>query len=524
MADVQKKADQMRRKTQEFHRLFTAGSSETVIQDYSCMMNSVLGRMYISQNLLCFYSSFPERIEKIQFSKVTDVQKDKGLLFQGISIIHDRNGQSTKTLFTNFSHRDETFELVSYIWQNPPSYVSAEKNEEDEHLGQVVTVRGGPRSSAPGAMGGGPGWGEAVTSTGSFGRSSTYGMPPMDGNGSNGNPFGSSSNEAQYGSLGHAQAQAQTAQVRVDVEKAREAVRLAYSTREITGDTINTIEAQGQQLMRMEQHLDNMSANLDKSESLIKGMESVFSYIGNKWRKGGKNPPPVVDYGNRAIKIQKMEPPLDIEILCKNPDDSFTPALLRLHTMGFACVDATTGKPLNPAYTWPYTDIAQLLLRARHEHLDIKFTLSSNKERFRLMSSYLQLITNELILRCPPNTVQVTFEPGVRHFEYNNPALSKIPPTSRTVQSSGFSRPEATQKTSALLTTTADQQTRDDLDEVDKHMDEVYRVVGDIGDMAVAMGQELNAQIEHLDKINQKVESNNDRITSHTNRMNKLMS
>jgi hypothetical protein len=32
MADAQKKADSMRKKTQDFHRLFTAGDSESVIQ------------------------------------------------------------------------------------------------------------------------------------------------------------------------------------------------------------------------------------------------------------------------------------------------------------------------------------------------------------------------------------------------------------------------------------------------------------------------------------------------------------
>jgi len=423
---------------------------------------------------------------------------------------------------------------MAYIWQNPVSYVSA---ASDEGLGQIE-IRSGSRasgmirsgsgvasssSSSPGAT--------VVDGGGGFNRTSAaFGLSPVAtsspiATSPSGNPFGGSSSSLlvsqSQSSNEVALAQQQT---RVDVEKAREALRIAYSTREVTADTINKIEQQGQQLTRMEAHLDNMSANLEKSETLIRGMESVFSYIGNKWRKGGKNPPPVVDYGNRAIKIEKMEPPLDIEILCKNPDDSFTPALLRLHTMGFACVDATTGKPLNASYAWPYSDVAQLLLRARHEHLDIKFTLSSSKERFRLMSSYLQLIVNELLLRAPKDAIQVTFEPGVKQFEYNNPALSKIPPSSRSAVSSGFSRPEAAVKTSTLLSATADQQTRDELDEVDRHMDEVSKVVGDIGDMAVAMGHELSAQIEHIDRIDRKVTENNDRITVHTNRMNKLMS
>lgn len=392
-------------------------------------------------------------------------------------------------------------------------------------------------------------WGDTAmsnspsVSSGSFGANraqSMYGAVPVNGSSSssstfssNGNLFATvSSSPSPNGNpqqqMGQVQAQQQPQEVRVDVEKAREALRIAYATRDVTGDTINKIEQQGQQLNRMEAHLDNMSANLDQSERLIRGMESVFSYIGNKMKKGQQQPPPVVDYGNRAIKIEKLEPPLDIEILCKNPDDSFTPALLRLHSMGFACVDVTTGKPLAPGYAWPYADVAQLLLRARHEHLDIKFTLSSGKERFRLMSSYVQLIVNELVLRKPSDhDIPVTFEPGVKQFEYNDPQLSRIPPASRTAASSGFSRPEAAssqQKTSALLSATADQQTKDDLDEVDNHLDEVYRVVGDIGDMAQAMNSELNAQIEHIDRIDRKVTDNNERITAHTDRMNKLMS
>lgn len=457
-------------------------------------------------------------------------------------------------LFTNFSHRDEVYELLYYLWQNPPSYVSAKREEEDEvdsgKLGEV-TVGRTTVGRFGGNMTGSGSWGDplmsnspssAMSSGVNAGRAqSMYGAVPVNGNGAsfgqpsygngygtptNGNPFGQSSSSSAVNGQMQTQAMAQQ-EVRVDVEKAREALRIAYSTRDVTTDTINKIEQQGQQLHRMEAHLDNMSTNLDQSEHLIKGMESVFYYIGNKMKKNGQTAPPVVDYGNRAMKVERQDLPLDIEILCKNPDDSFTPALLRFHSLGFACVDVSTGKPLNPAYTWPYADVQQLALRARHEHLDIKFTLSSNKERFRLMSSYVQLIVNELMIRKPEaNDVQVIFEPGVKRFEYGNPALSKIPPASRQAASSGFTRPEAFggQKTSVLLSAQADQQTRDDLDEVDRHMDEVARVVGDIGDMALAMNSELGAQIEHIDRIDRKVTDNNDRILAHTDRMNKLMS
>jgi hypothetical protein len=45
---------------------------------------------------------------------------------------------------------------------------------------------------------------------------------------------------------------------------------------------------------------------------------------------------------------------MDIEILCKNKNDSFTPAILRLFKDSFACIDATSGKPLTPDMFWSY--------------------------------------------------------------------------------------------------------------------------------------------------------------------------
>lgn len=323
-------------------------------------------------------------------------------------------------------------------------------------------------------------------------------------------------------------------QQRVNVDAAREALRIAHSIRTTNADTLNQLDAQGQQLVRIEAHLDNMSANLDRSATLIRGMESIFSYIGNKFGKN-KKPPPVVDYGLDkppvGKKIEKLIPPLDIEILCKNPDDSFTPALLRFQTLGFCCIHPETGQTLTSAYTWNYEDVDTVVIRARHEHADIKFSKPS-LPRFRLMSSYLQLIVNELALRCKvidqdgteTHSLKVVWEPGVRRFEFDDPALTRIPTTSRAAQTSGFSRYESTIATSSLLSATADQETRDAINEVDSHLDEISAVVGDIGDMAVAMGRELEAHNEHLERIQAKAEENDSKLQSHTARMNKLMS
>lgn len=60
------------------------------------MLSGVLGRMYISQNILGFYSSFPEKMEKILFARVSDVQKERGMLFSGIAITCEKAGVQTK--------------------------------------------------------------------------------------------------------------------------------------------------------------------------------------------------------------------------------------------------------------------------------------------------------------------------------------------------------------------------------------------------------------------------------------------
>ena len=121
------------------------------------------------------------------------------------------------------------------------------------------------------------------------------------------------------------------------------------------------------------------------------------------------------------ITVTKGEQPIDIEILCKNADDScayfscfilykkstntctVTPALLRLFSDWFTCIDINSGKPLQPEYVWSYNDVESVVMRSRPEHADIRFKPPRN--RFRLMSSYLQAMTNELVLRTPRKQV-----------------------------------------------------------------------------------------------------------------------
>lgn len=212
---------------------------------------------------------------------------------------------------------------------------------------------------------------------------------------------------------------------------------------------------------------------------------------------------------------------MDIEILCKNKDDSFTPALLRLFKDSFQCIDPNTGKCLQQDYAWNYDFIDCVVMRARHEHMDIRF--HPPRDRFRLMSSYLQVITNELVLRAPKDKIKVVFEPGVRTFAYKDPRISMQPTVSRSTQTTGFVRNDARQKTSELLSPNADPQLVRDMDETDNCLDEISDALSIMGDQAMTARGEIVRQTEQLDRVNNKVDMANGRIREQNRRMEDIM-
>lgn len=213
--------------------------------------------------------------------------------------------------------------------------------------------------------------------------------------------------------------------------------------------------------------------------------------------------------------------PMDIEILCKNKDDSFTPALLRLFKDNFQCIDPTTGRVLQNDYAWNYDFIDCVVMRARHEHMDIRF--HPPRDRFRCMSSYLQVITNELVLRGPKDKIKVIFEPGVRTFAYKDPRISMQPTVSRATAATGFVRNDARQKTSDLLSSNADPQLRKDLDETDGVIDEISDALSVMHDQALTGREEIIRQTEQLDRVNRKVDQANAGIRSQNRRMEDIM-
>lgn len=91
------------------------------ILDYSCALQKeilVHGRLYASQNFLCFYANIFGWISKytIKWKEVTAIFKEKTVLVFPNAIVIDTKGE--KYFFTSFVTRDRTYLMLFRIWQN----------------------------------------------------------------------------------------------------------------------------------------------------------------------------------------------------------------------------------------------------------------------------------------------------------------------------------------------------------------------------------------------------------------------
>ncbi|XP_013139362.1 PREDICTED: GRAM domain-containing protein 1B-like isoform X2 [Papilio polytes] len=109
-------------KSEDFKRLFKdLPDEERLIVDYSCALQKdilVHGRLYASQNFLCFYASIFgwETSMTLRWKDVTAITKEKTALVIPNAILVCT--ESEKNFLTSFSGRDKAYLMLFRIWQN----------------------------------------------------------------------------------------------------------------------------------------------------------------------------------------------------------------------------------------------------------------------------------------------------------------------------------------------------------------------------------------------------------------------
>lgn len=468
--DTNKKADMMRKYTDVFRKEFGISKPESVIQAYDCVVNGLLNRgtLFVSQNFVCFKPSMGSVTARLPFAKITAITYKSGLLSGSVTVTSDKTSYEFSSFSASQKEDKEFFELATYLKSNVPSYIDT----------QVID-----------------------------------------------NYVKEQNNRASN------QNQAQQQQNQVNRGAADELLSLAYTAQQQQNKNTDLIMKQGEQIDRIAQTVENIQNKLDRGDHLLRGVES-YRYFAFGY--GGKNKKKREEALQKKGDTRKpgTPPPMEIDILYKRQDDSFLQGIMVLEDDHFKVVDGATDKLIEKNQSYAYSAIAELVMRARHEHMDVRFKEGKGTvKRLRFMSSYLQVITNQLFARAKKvgNDPPVVFEPNVRKFEYKDERVLIMPPTSRdqptglsSASQSGFSRP--TQKVSTLLDN-VDQTTRDDMNYVEDQIDQVLVVTRALNTDARNMQAEIDRQnrvlvdtnanvnnaIQHTQSMNQRLDRQNEK-------------
>lgn len=132
------------KKDQEFHSLFKdsgLSKNERLIIDHSCALSKDIllqGRLYISDQHLCFYSNILGWVSTviIPFKEIVQIEKKTtaGIFPNGIVI----DTLHTKYIFASFISRDSTFDLITDVWNQiilGRKYVKDDDSDNDLNNG-----------------------------------------------------------------------------------------------------------------------------------------------------------------------------------------------------------------------------------------------------------------------------------------------------------------------------------------------------------------------------------------------------
>lgn len=103
--------------------MFSLPKKEVIFDDFGCAYNSGIlhhGRMYLTENYICFYSSIMGINKKVivPLNDVTKVTKAKSLGLLKAIKIYTSTGRKSSYKFQSFSDCNKTYKIIHKLWTN----------------------------------------------------------------------------------------------------------------------------------------------------------------------------------------------------------------------------------------------------------------------------------------------------------------------------------------------------------------------------------------------------------------------
>lgn len=476
--NVMEKVAKMQEKTTFIHETFGVPDTEVVIQDYRCTLKrngSHSGKVWITQNYALFQAKSNLDVkESIPFYRVISVAREGSILSRGVCV----ETELGKYSFSGFvpRHRDEMFNLVNHLWQYQPTYVHLTEQQLLDFMTQGLgdSKRAKERDAAR----------KKEKKEKLDAKQFKYDDDEFKG---------------RWGEFAEDLRQ-HTAEdyEEVDTRVGQDALRTALEIRQIGAGTLARLEEQAESLDRTDRSIQETKVNVDQGDRILDGVESAVGQAKNLVTPNmHKRKLKAFEKTDRTIQMAEDEHFLDVPILVKLPNDSLIPALMRFGDRRIICVDETLKEMKDYEYT--YDQIGAIVLRARHQHADIKF--HDGTERFRCCTSFVQAVVNEVILRTKPNQVTVLFEPNVKQFQYGSLAIRAqgSRDDAWSVQGAGFFK--AAKADASRIITNAPEEVADALAIQDEQVNDLQSVVDDLDAISSAIGNEGQRQVDQLGKM-----------------------
>ena len=420
--------------------------------------------------LFLSHSGLPFQItEHFPFRMISDIKQNSGLLFSNSIDIYLRDGRVAK--FHSFMKVDETLLVLNHIWKYPPSYIRLETEDIEEEEDEIGVRTGGVSQSL--------------------------------------NPFGGDGGKKS---------------LYVNVDGSKRAVRLANEAKDKGVEILAELDRQAEQLDRMESTVDNIHANLDKGERHLRGIGSAGGAMKNLVtldRTKNNNPKFIQREYLAHQKWMDDFQSIQLEILLKLLNDQFVEAFLCFAKDRFFVKEKASNKTIAQCI-WDYQLVKCVVLRARPLHLDVRFCDAT--PRFRLMSSNIQAITNEICIRCAMadrKAPMVYFEPNARPFDYNSYFLTLEVMGGKDGGATKYVARKAV-TTADLLSDQVDDDTKRKVRKAEENMEKVHSLACDLERIGDVMGETITDQTRQLERIGEKTQSANQRVASQNQQVKRI--
>jgi hypothetical protein len=411
----------------------------------------------------------PKVIESHPFRRIGKI--DKGGALSIVIVLED----GSQLEYGAFTQRDECLAILLHLLNNPPSYMMVDTSKDVAPKSPRITVNDG-----------------------------TMGELNLDGD---------------------EQAQAQEVRGKVDKDAGRRGVAKMNQARDMGLATLEELDRQRELVHGMDQRLENMNADLDHNERHLRGIESIGGALANKATKD-KTKRKDLQYESREQKIEQVKKrDAEVEVLYKFANDKLMPSLLIFKEKVFVCADAANKtKLIDKGAQWEYSEVKMVLLRARHQHLDVWFKTGGKERRIRIMSAHMQWITNELALRVGPE-LEVQWEPGAKKFDYGSLSLAElsVPKGRKDDGNGGWGSVGQKSKTAGLISKNAPAGVHEDLAEQDAYLDEMSQGLDHLNGIANAIGKEVDESTVKIKALNGKVDTTTARVQGQNKRVEKIL-